>query len=87
MAASVPIVATTVGGVPEIVSDGESAILVPPANVDMLAKAVLKLAEDRPLAKQLAAVAFDKARLMFSPAKYDERILNIYDALLRRVTY
>jgi glycosyltransferase involved in cell wall biosynthesis len=86
MAASIPIVATTVGGVPEIVSDGESAILVPPANVDMLAKAVLKLVEDRPLAKQLASVAFDKACLVFSPAKYDERILNIYDTLLRRVT-
>jgi glycosyltransferase involved in cell wall biosynthesis len=86
MAACVPIVATTVGGVPEIVTDGESAILVPPANVDMLAEAILKLVEDRPLAKQLASVAFDKARLMFSPTKYDERILNIYDTLLCRAT-
>lgn len=84
MAACVPIVATTVGGVPEIVTDGESAILVPPANIDLLAKAILKLVENRPLAKELASVARDKARLMFSPTKYDERILNIYDTLLCR---
>ena len=87
MAAGVPIVATTVGGVPEIVSDGESAILAPPANVEMLAKAILKLVEDRPLATQLATVARDKARLMFCPSKYDERILNIYDKLLCRATH
>jgi glycosyltransferase involved in cell wall biosynthesis len=81
MAACVPIVATNVGGVPEIVNDGESAILVPPANVDLLGKSMLELLEDRPLAERLASVAYTKACLMFSPTKYDERILNIYDKL------
>jgi len=82
MAARVPIVATNVGGVPEIVNDGESAILVPPANVDLLAKSILHLLEDRPLAKQLASAAFDKVRRLFSPTNYDERILSIYDELV-----
>jgi glycosyltransferase involved in cell wall biosynthesis len=82
MAACVPIVATNVGGVPEIVNDGESAILVPPANIDLLGKSILELLVNHPRAKQLASVAFDRARLMFSPTRYNEQILNIYDALV-----
>ena len=82
MAARVPIVATNVGGVPEIVNDGESAILVPPANIDLLGKSILELLVNHPRAKQLATVAFDRARLMFSPTRYNEQLLNIYDALV-----
>jgi len=84
MAACVPIVATNVGGVPEIVNDGESANLVPPANADILGKSILALLIDRSRAKQLASVAFERARLMFSPTRYNDRILNIYDTLVRR---
>jgi glycosyltransferase involved in cell wall biosynthesis len=87
MAACVPIVATNVGGVPEMVSDGESATLVPPANADMLGKSILELLVDRSHAKQLASVAFDRARLIFSPTMYNERILNIYDTLLCRAPH
>jgi len=78
MAACVPIVATRVGGVPELVEDGQSALLVPPANSDKLSEAMIELLVNRPRAGQLARVAFDRARLLFSPAKYDERILDIY---------
>jgi glycosyltransferase involved in cell wall biosynthesis len=87
MAACVPIVATNVGGVPEIVDDGESATLVPPANADILGKSILELLIDRSRAKQLAGVAFDRARLMFSPTTYNERILNIYETALCQVSH
>lgn len=43
MAAGLPIVATTAGGVPEMVRHGEAALLVPPADPDALAAAVLRL--------------------------------------------
>jgi glycosyltransferase involved in cell wall biosynthesis len=82
MAAKVPIVATNVGGVPEHVSDGETAILVPPADSASLAAAMTELLSDRTRAARLASAAFDKARLMFSSAKYDERILNVYSRLI-----
>jgi L-malate glycosyltransferase len=82
MAAKVPIVATNVGGVPEHVSDGETAILVPPADSASLAAAMMELLSDRSRAARLASAAFDKARLMFSSAKYDERILNVYSRLI-----
>lgn len=82
MAARVPIVATSVGGVPEHVSDGESAILVPPADSESLADAMTELLCNRARAARLASVAFDKARSTFSEAKYDERIFKIYDRLM-----
>jgi glycosyltransferase involved in cell wall biosynthesis len=87
MAASVPIVATSVGGVAEIVLHGESATLVPPANADLLGKSILELLTDRSRAKQLANAALERARLVFSPTSYNDRILNIYDTLVCRVRH
>ncbi len=46
MAASLPVVATTVGGVPEVVVDGETGLLVPPQNPQSLAHALLTLLRD-----------------------------------------
>lgn len=82
MAARVPIVATNVGGVPEHVTDGESALLVPPGDSEALANAISKLLSDRGTAMQFANVAFERARSNFSTAKYDERLLMIYDQLI-----
>lgn len=83
MAARVPIVATKVGGVPELVKDGESAILVPPADSESLKNAIIELLTNRSRAIQLASVAFEKARLIFSTPKHDERLLSIYDWVIR----
>jgi glycosyltransferase involved in cell wall biosynthesis len=82
MAARVPIVATNVGGVPEHVTDGESALLVPPGDSEALANAISKLLSDRCTAMRFANVAFERARSNFSTAKYDERLLMIYDQLM-----
>jgi glycosyltransferase involved in cell wall biosynthesis len=83
MAARVPIVATKVGGVPELVKDGESAILVPPADSESLKNAIIELLMNRSRAIQLAMVAFEKARLVFSTSKHDERLLSVYDWVIR----
>ncbi len=49
-----PVVATSVGGIPEIVVDGETGILAPPGDPDALAAAVLRLIKDPELAQRLA---------------------------------
>ena len=50
-----PVVATAVGGIPEIVIDGETGVLTPAGDPNALASAVLRLLDDRELARRLAA--------------------------------
>jgi glycosyltransferase involved in cell wall biosynthesis len=78
MAAGVPIISTRVGGVPELLKDSESAILVAPADKNALAVAILELLMNRPLANRLAGAAFERVQVDFSPAKRHENLLNIY---------
>lgn len=46
MAAKLPVIATRVGGTPEVVNDGESGVLVPARDADALARAMLAVARD-----------------------------------------
>lgn len=57
MAAGTPVVATAVGGTPELVRDGETGLLVPPGDAAALAAAIGRLLADRTLAQRLAASA------------------------------
>jgi glycosyltransferase involved in cell wall biosynthesis len=57
MAAGVPCVATSVGGVPEAIDDGRTGLLVPAGDPDALAGAIDRLAGDGELREQLAAAA------------------------------
>ena len=50
-----PVVASAVGGVPEIVTDGETGLLVPPADAGALAAAVARMAADPAAARAMAA--------------------------------
>jgi glycosyltransferase involved in cell wall biosynthesis len=57
LAVGTPIIATAVGGVPEIVRDGENGLLVPPHDVGALAAAIERFAEDAGLRGRLAEAA------------------------------
>jgi glycosyltransferase involved in cell wall biosynthesis len=76
MACGLPIVATAVGGVPEIVSDGENGLLVRPDDPAALSKAILRLIRDPSLAKRLGAAARARAHLSHDletmTARYEE---------------
>jgi len=58
-ATGIPIVATTAGGIPEVVEDGRSARLVPPRDPKALATAILQSLEDSEGSRKLAAAAKD----------------------------
>jgi glycosyltransferase involved in cell wall biosynthesis len=57
MAAGVPIVATRVGGTPEVVTDGVTGLLVPPKDPQALAAAMLTMLDDRGLAERMGQLA------------------------------
>ncbi len=61
-----PIVASAVGGIPELVTSGEHALLVPVGDVTSLAAALVKLMEEPQLAAELAARARQRVAAQFS---------------------
>jgi glycosyltransferase involved in cell wall biosynthesis len=78
MAAGVPIVACKVGGVPETVEDGSSALLVPPANPAALASALARVLEDSTLAARLVSNASERLTTRFSPESRYQTLLEVY---------
>jgi glycosyltransferase involved in cell wall biosynthesis len=84
MAARRPIASTTVGGVPNVVVDGESALLVPPQDPSALANACLKILQDPPLAQSLADAGFARVKSQFSLDAMIAKTLNLYQELLEK---
>jgi L-malate glycosyltransferase len=84
MAAGRPVVATRVGGNPEVVVDGESGLLVPPKDPQALADAVLRLLRDRELARRLGEAARRRIESEFTLEQMVQRLESLYDDLLAR---
>ncbi|HLY75168.1 MAG TPA: glycosyltransferase family 4 protein [Planctomycetota bacterium] len=82
MAAGVPVVATDVGGVRDAVQDGQNGLLVPPADPEALAQAIVRLAGDRELAFRLAARAGRDVRERHSASTMIESYAGLYRELL-----
>ncbi|MBD0330424.1 MAG: glycosyltransferase, partial [Thermoleophilia bacterium] len=72
LAAGTPVVATPVGGVPEIVRDGENGLLVEPGSVDALADALRRLRSDAALRERLAAGARSSVAHLSAERVYGE---------------
>jgi glycosyltransferase involved in cell wall biosynthesis len=82
MAAKVPIVATRVGGVPEIVEDEGSALLVPARDRRAMASAIVRVLANDELARKLTANAFTLAATRHSPDTQVRSLIELYDSVL-----
>ena len=78
MAAGVPIVATAVGGVPEMVSDNESAMLVPARDPEAMTSAIARVLSDEELSRRLTTNASSLIASRFSPEKQIRSLIGIY---------
>ena len=83
MAAGVPVVATRVGGIPEIVTNEREALLVERGDPRALARSMERLLCDENLGIQLAQGARQKSRT-YSPGAYCESLLALYENCLAR---
>ncbi len=79
MACELPIVSTSVGGVPKVVDDGETGILVPKGDAEALRGALAKLETDRALAALMGRRGREVAHARYSA----ERMTDRYEALYR----
>jgi glycosyltransferase involved in cell wall biosynthesis len=77
-----PVVATDVGDLGEVVVDGESGLLVPPASPERLSTAIERMLSDRALAARLGAVGQEAAFGAESWAEAARRTLGLYHRLL-----
>ncbi len=84
MAARVPVVATAVGGIPEIVTDRESALLIVPGDRDALARALSEVLTDRDLAEHLRTNAHRAIEQRYSPRRRVRALCEIYREVLAR---
>ena len=81
LAFGVPVAATTAGGIPEVIVDGESGLLVPPRNPDALGDAIARLLTDPALSARLRGNARLRAA-EFSVERMADRTLDAYARVL-----
>ncbi len=83
MAAGVPVVGAAVGGIPDIIQDGQTGLLVRPGDVAGLADTLLRVLTDAPLADSLADAARSYAEANFRSVVVARRVLDVYAEVLR----
>jgi glycosyltransferase involved in cell wall biosynthesis len=81
MACGKPCIATNVGGIPDVVLDGKTGILVPPRDPNALAQAQCKILSDPEAAKKMGEIGTQTVEKRFSWSKVAEAMLKIYQGL------
>jgi N-acetyl-alpha-D-glucosaminyl L-malate synthase BshA len=82
MACEVPVVASRVGGVPELVADGVTGFLFPPDDLESMANASIRLLTDAALHSRMAAAARQRAAERFADRKIIPMYEGFYDDVL-----
>jgi glycosyltransferase involved in cell wall biosynthesis len=78
MAAARPVVASRVGGIPEVVADGETGLLVPATDTEALAAGIVRLAADPALRTRLGNAGQARVAAHFSTAAITDQIESVY---------
>jgi glycosyltransferase involved in cell wall biosynthesis len=83
MEAGLPVVATRVGGVPDLIESGEHGLLIEPGDPGALAKALAELLGDRPRSAEMGRRGRERRRREFDIEVTVGRVERIYEALAR----
>jgi len=83
MMAGLPVVASKVGGVPELVDDGITGFLVPPGDHLSLAQAIRKLVDDKNLREKMGKLGREKALKLFTVERMLEETARVYEEVLK----
>jgi glycosyltransferase involved in cell wall biosynthesis len=82
LAVETPVIGTRLEGVPELIADGETGLLVPPRNPEALGQAILRMVENPARAKAMARAGRKRVEDGFSTAAKVERTEALYRRLL-----
>ncbi|HEY3296663.1 MAG TPA: N-acetyl-alpha-D-glucosaminyl L-malate synthase BshA [bacterium] len=83
MASELPVVATRVGGLPEVVSDGETGFLVPVGDTDEMARRLIELAVHPEKRRQMGLAARERAATLFPR----DKVVAMYEDVYKEVTH
>jgi L-malate glycosyltransferase len=81
MACARPIVATTAGGIPEIVEDGVNGLLVPPRDHTAMARAILRMLEDPAIRQRMGDAGLERVTARFTVDRMVEQTAEVYGRL------
>ena len=84
LAVETPVIGTSLEGIPELIADGETGLLVPPRNPEALAQAILRMVENPNRARAMARAGRKRVEASFSTAAKVERTEALYERLLAR---
>ena len=76
------VIASAAGGLPEVVMDGQTGLLVPPADPGALARALNRLFTDRPLAEAMGGAGRESAQARFSMESFATQFLEAYESIM-----
>lgn len=82
MAWALPVIATKTGGMPEIVEDGRTGLLVESGDVSALTEAILRLLEDEPLRMSMGQAGRERVEKLFSWEAVSENLLARYNEVM-----
>ncbi|MCP2620325.1 glycosyltransferase [Candidatus Aminicenantes bacterium AC-334-K16] len=83
MASRLPVVATRVGGIPDVVIHQETGLLVPPKNPPALAEAILDMYTHRERARQMGQKGYEVVHRKFSAEAMASRVIDVYQRLFK----
>jgi glycosyltransferase involved in cell wall biosynthesis len=83
MAAGKPCVGTSVGGIPEVIADGETGVLVPPRDPPALAGAIIRLLKDAELSQRMGRAGLARVVEQFSVERMVAGTLEAYGRVVR----
>ena len=83
MAMGRAVVATNVGGIPELVEEGTTGYLVPPGDADAMARRILELLRDPAQRRAMGGAGRARVEREFTPARMKQKLEGLYDRLLR----
>jgi glycosyltransferase involved in cell wall biosynthesis len=83
MACAKPVVGTNAGGIPEVVADGVTGILVPPRDAQAMADAIVRLLKDEALRRRMGEAGLSRVRERFSAERMVAGTLGVYERAVR----
>jgi glycosyltransferase involved in cell wall biosynthesis len=84
MACKVPVIGSNIGGIPDIIQDGETGLLVPEKNISELSKAVINLVENEDFRNKLANGGYKLVGDKFNWRKIAQSYINVYTQIMNK---